>query len=283
MINSKVCFGIGLLLLSGSVFSWNATGHRLVAQIAYDQLTSNSKQIFNNYNHALDKVYKSQSWINSAVWLDKLRYQDIQWFAPMHYVDLPFSQDGMPEIIPQEVNAIWAINKSVSLLLNNYATSFDKGVALRILLHVVGDIHQPLHAITRINAEFPKGDRGGNLVLMPGNPIANNLHSYWDKGGGFLVMKKQTKNKHAIKSLATQIERRWPCTSFDLTQTPTQWADESYRIAIKKVYSVPIDNQYQKSAQKISEKRIALAGCRLGALLNDIGSGKEKTIDRKTQ
>lgn len=264
----KTWLALFFILLPTCVFSWNALGHRIVAQIAYDQMSLHAKQTFDNYNQALNKVYKPQTWVDSAVWLDTLRYQDINWFAAMHYIDIPFSDDGSSLIPPQEINALWAIEKSRHLLLNKYATPFDKGIALRILIHVVADIHQPLHAVTKISTELPKGDKGGNLVPLEDNPLAKNLHTYWDKGAGLLGA-RQYKGIQ-IEKRALQIEQRWPCKILALDTTPAQWANESHTLAIQQVYKLPIDEHYQKNAQKIAEKRIALAGCRLGALLNKI-------------
>jgi hypothetical protein len=52
--------------------------------------------------------------------------------------------------------------------------------AMRLLLHYAGDIHQPLHATSRVNKEYPEGDRGGNSVALPSISGAKNLHSVWD-------------------------------------------------------------------------------------------------------
>ncbi len=270
-------WGILLIVLPTSVLSWNALGHRLVAEIAYDQMTPHARQVFNSYNHALDKVYKPQSWVNSAVWLDTLRYQDVSWFSFMHYIDLPFSEDNSPLPTPQESNAVWAIDKSTHTLTNRYATNFDKGIALRVLIHVVGDLHQPLHAATKISTTLPTGDRGGNLVILPHNPVAKNLHAYWDKGAGLLGQKKRY-SPLQIKRQAIQIEQRWACSSLLLDTKPIQWAQESHEIAINSAYRLPIDNHYQHIAQQISEKRIALAGCRLGRLLNKIAQNTPDSI-----
>lgn len=52
--------------------------------------------------------------------------------------------------------------------------------AVRFLIHYTGDIHQPLHATSRVDHKFPKGDRGGNSVSLPSVSGAKNLHSVWD-------------------------------------------------------------------------------------------------------
>lgn len=257
-------------LISTSVFGWNAVGHRLIAVIAYDQMSPRAKREFNHYNHALDKVYKPQSWMNAAVWLDTLRYQDVSWFETVHYIDFPISDDNR-QLPVQEVNALWAIEKASVLLLNKYANDFDKGIALRVLLHVVGDIHQPLHTATKISSGLPQGDKGGNLVPLRGTPVARNLHAYWDRGAGFLNGRHLSANQ--IKQMARRIEQNYPCSrSIDIN--PMLWAKESHALAINAYKNLGgrenPSQQYQEDAQKITIKQIALAGCRLGALLNQL-------------
>lgn len=57
-----------------------------------------------------------------------------------------------------------------------------KSFALRLLIHYIGDIHQPLHASSRVNPQYPKGDAGGNFFKVPTKNTAKNLHSVWDAG-----------------------------------------------------------------------------------------------------
>jgi len=52
--------------------------------------------------------------------------------------------------------------------------------ALRLIIHYAGDIHQPLHATSRVDHEFPKGDRGGNSFGLKSKDGAKNLHAVWD-------------------------------------------------------------------------------------------------------
>ena len=63
-------------------------------------------------------------------------------------------------------------------------SGFGQGVALRILLHMIGDVHQPLHCVTRYGRLNPTGDAGGNFFKVndPFNPSVTNLHSMWDSG-----------------------------------------------------------------------------------------------------
>ncbi len=257
------------IFFSPPIFPWNALGHRLIAQIAYDEITPHTRQVLNRYQLALDKIYKPQTLVDSAVWLDMLRYQGIGWYAPMHYIDIPFSEDGSPLPIPQQINAVWAIDNANNVLLNKYATDFDKGIALRILLHVVGDIHQPLHAATKVSAHFQRGDQGGNLVPLTGNPVAKNLHAYWDRGAGLLKTKKRL-NASDTREMAQILEKKWPCSKEDLRFNARLWAEESHQLAVNHAYKFPIDSNYQQNTQTIIAHRIALAGCRLANLLTQL-------------
>lgn len=256
----------GLLVIS-PLQAWNLKGHRLVAEIAYDHMSAHAKLRFDALNHALDIVYPVEDFVSAASWLDMLRYAyTVSWYDKMHYIDKAFSNDG--SVLPpvDKVNAIWAINKSIETIQSKKTLPFDKGLALRVLIHVTGDLHQPLHATTKVSARLPEGDAGGNLFRLKHNEVGDNLHSYWDKGAGLLL------NNSTLT--ARQIESAYPCSAFQSSLDSSQWMEESYQLAIKKVYAIqeghkPSKN-YQKTAQKIAKKRIAQAGCRLASLLNQM-------------
>lgn len=270
-----LCIGCCCLFQSMSVFSWNALGHRLIAQIAYDQLTPRTIRRLNRYNHAVDKGYKPMRLVDAAVWLDYLRYQHDDAYAAMHYIDLSFSDDGTPLPLPSTVNAVTAIEQSIHTLKQPNVSDYNKGVALRVLLHVVGDIHQPMHATSRVSHRYPDGDRGGNDMALAKNSIAKNLHAYWDNGAGYLKLNTKKKHMPSLKRMATQLEHRYPCSPFSLETDPSQWAKESHEIgreAYQTLYHTTPDHDYQSRSMNIVKKRIAMSGCRLGVLLNHLVS-----------
>lgn len=261
--------GILSLLVCVSSYAWNATGHQLIAQIAYDNLSPKARRLCNHYNRSLNKVYLAGNLVRSAIWLDDLRKKDVHWFDKLHYMDIPYTNDGSMLPTISEVNALWGINQALKVLTSSKSSINDKGISLRILLHVVGDIHQPLHTATLTNTKFVRGDLGGNLYILAPNPVANNLHAYWDKGAGVLIghsTKRQLKNK------AHQLELKWPCNLSDKDNNPKQWIESSHQIALQHAYTIKIgsipDKKYQLNAQNISQKQIALAGCRLARLMN---------------
>ncbi len=259
------------LFMNSPSFSWTSLGHRLVAQIAYDNLTTDTKKRCNFYNHALDKFFKPQNLVNSAAWLDSLRSTSDSTLQKKHYINLPFSFDGSKLIPYNKINAISAIEEAEADLQSS-SDKFSKGFSLRILIHVVADLHQPLHAASQMSRIYPNGDKGGNLLRLAKNPLASNLHQYWDKGGGFLT-KKKLGNTY-LKRKAQKIQSKLPCHLASMNLNPRVWADESHTIAVKQAYQLKNgqkpDKNYQHQVKQITEQRLALAGCRLAAILNKI-------------
>jgi hypothetical protein len=263
---------VGLLvLIAFNNYAWNALGHQLVAQIAYDNLTPKAKQMCDEYNNALNAFSPSPNFVVAATWLDQIRVNDIHWFDTLHYIDIPFSttHSTLPPV--QEVNALTGIKQATAVLLSNKSSLADKGLSLRILSHLIGDIHQPLHTVTKVSRRFPKGDFGGNLFFLAKNPIGHNLHQYWDNGGGVLLGQSK---KFQVRNKALQLQKQWSCKLANNKKKPEQWVNDSHKIAIDQVYSlapyrVP-GKRYQLNAQNTSQKQILLAGCRLANVLNYI-------------
>ncbi|KTC93714.1 MULTISPECIES: S1/P1 nuclease [Legionella] len=270
----KLGFLFLMVVILENGYCWNALGHLLVAQIAYHHLTDHAKQVYNRYNRALDSVYRKQSLVDSASWLDSLRYQNELWLRKKHYIGLPFSLDGTRLQPPNKINAISAIEEAKKILQTS-KKDFDRGFSLRILFHVIGDIHQPLHTVNQYSNTYPQGDKGGNLFRLGKNPIATTLHAYWDKGGGYLL-KRGFYSKNQLDKKAIHIEKLWPCKLEKMQLDPQVWAEESHQIAIDKAYQLKArqepDKKYQSMVMGLTEERIALAGCRLAALLNQIDS-----------
>lgn len=255
-------------VLSHSSLGWNAVGHKLVAQIAYDHLTPEVKQRCNEYSRAYSKGARGNSFVVNATWLDSIRARDIHWFDTLHYIDIPFSNDNttLPPI--QKVNALSGIRHALTVLSSPRTSASDKGLSLRILTHVIGDIHQPLHTVTRVSKTHPKGDMGGNLFALAANRSGNNLHRYWDNGAGLLNNVK----KAQIAAKAQQLSKQWSCSKADAGSKPEQWIKASHKLAVSHAYNTATNQRptkhYQLNAQQISEQQIARAGCRLAYVLN---------------
>jgi len=262
---------LGLILAINS-YAWNAIGHQLVAQIAYDHLTPQAQIMCHKYIRSSKKRSPESSFIAAASWLDYIRTKDIHWYDSLHYIDIPFSTDGtnLPPI--QDINAVWGIQQALIVLASKKATKADKGLSLRVLIHLVGDIHQPLHSVTQVSNQLPQGDLGGNLFPLGTNNVGDNLHRYWDKGAGVLshITQKQ------IKIKAQNLEKIWTCTRVSAQEIPIEWAKSSHQLALKQAYTINPQEipskKYQLNAQNISQQQIVLAGCRLATLINDLAN-----------
>ena len=259
------------------LFSWNAMGHRVIMQIALDHMTPHAIERFNDYNNALRYKGEPVSLLDASCWLDVCRRSYAGRFDHMHYIDLPFSDDGSrlsQTHEPYPMNALIAIEQSRDFLLQNTGASDERAISLRILLHVVGDVHQPLHAATRVSKKYPHGDKGGNQFYLQKNAVAKNLHAYWDRGGGALHVKSKKSMALSIKNKALDLEKQWPCHRVSVKFDPQGWINESYLIAKSKAYS-PLKRHrptklYQSMVKETVDERLSLAGCRLAFLLNEI-------------
>lgn len=266
----RVMFAVALWVNATQLFSWNALGHRLVAQIAYDALNKSDRRRVGHQNQLLNLQGHRLSFVNAAPWLDYIHQRQI-WgvrVAPLHYIDIPFSVDGTPLKPPRTPNALTGLDLAANRLSDSNSSDFDKGLSVRILTHVVADLHQPLHAADQYSHQYPDGDRGGNLFRLAPNSIARNLHAYWDRGGGWLLIKGRVSNR-TLRLMARNLEKKWPCHLELIKQNPNAWSQESFRIAVEKAYStkrfsVP-STSYRSMVQAVSQERVALAGCRLAS------------------
>src|SRR5262249_8585542 len=153
----------------------------------------------------------------------------------------------------------------------------------RFIIHFVGDIHQPLHGISRVTAALPKGDRGGNdfkTILPAANGSAQrngNLHMLWDSGIISFPAGPGTgpPTIEATTDAAERIVRRYPESDSGWTQGGTygyeSWSKESFELAKSAVYpglepGVLPSQKYISIAVPIVERRVAWAGYRLAAL-----------------
>lgn len=313
--------------------AWSASGHMMVASIAYDRLNPHAKA-------EVDRLLKMpdvagiakigddprENFIRISTWADSLRNQDdYRYTGPEHYIDYPIAGDDSGTPLPALAtdNVVVALQKCITVLKDPAAKDTDKAFQLRLLIHFVGDEHQPLHGASRVTKDHPKGDKGGNDFHVGsanggGGRRPQNLHSLWDGGVGAFPTGARTGRFNTgngagivapavppadgnappaggggsfrafpqpslteIGTAATKAISANPETSSDWhtgTGFPysfADWAGESKALAQSAAYadlpenSVPT-KEYIERGQKIALQRVAWAGYRLAALLNDL-------------
>ncbi len=269
MLKFLVC--LTALVFASQSFAWSATGHKVIGQIAYGHLSPHAKRKYAHLNQYLNQQHRRYSLVAATVWMDDLYDPRYLALKPMHYIDLPESVDGtpLPKVAP--MNAVIAIQQASAVLGDSNASEEAQAIALRILLHVVGDIHQPLHTITRVSQAHPRGDRGGNDFRLGKNKVGRNLHRYWDKGAGLLPPKLSSSE---VKQLAKTLETQWACPAPDLDVM--HWVQASHALALRHAYAIEENSSpspvYEENAQRDVQQQLVFAGCRLALFMNHLAS-----------
>ena len=198
-------------------------------------------------------------------------YQDHFLHKYWHFVDIPLAQDGTDvsnEKIPRP-NAATQIRVFRAVLASNQSNAL-KSYDLSWLLHLVGDVHQPLHCTARFGKTQPNGDAGGNFVKLCASPCRDNLHGFWDGLPG------DSESPLDAMNYAKQLAAADATLANDLTVS--DWLTESFNDAKQYVYVMPIglgagpftlDATYKANAKQVVERRIAVGGARLAKILNE--------------
>lgn len=292
LFKRSIAFGVACVILGTPKASqgWGAGGQMIVAQIAYGRLNSRARaQVKTLLTIPINPAAisaKSQDFVNAAHWADDLRpFPEFDSFKALHFIDTPFSTDGTPLPPVATPNIVTALQENVDVL----RTSTDENAqaqALRFIIHLVADIHQPLHCATRVSSANPEGDRGGNLLLIQIRTKAGlkntNLHSYWDSGLGTFPPTKPDFSPPPLSQIpaaAAKAKVANPATDPALKLNDPfnfqSWADESVALAKDVAYSGITKGgeptaAYKRKTVKVANRRVVWAGYRLAALLNAI-------------
>ncbi len=257
--------------------AWHATGHMIVADIAWRNMSPKARAEAKRLVEVKAPA-KTPDFITAAVWADDTKTREN---GPWHYIDFYFRADGKPtDLKPDSENVVWAIGKFSSVLKNRSASDSDRGEALRYLLHFVGDIHMPLHCVSRVTDAEPKGDAGGNRFYVDNRTGRgrHNLHFLWDSGcGGFEEISRPLTPEGRSKVDAYATECLASLSKSDRASAlrvsdPNAWAQSGEALAKSVVYTTPENTEpsadYLSKGQRVCKHQVAIAGLRLAALLN---------------
>ena len=295
--------------------AWGPSGHMLVAAVAWEKMDQSTRdragellKLNPMYSRLTSDAPSGQeaeyAFILASIWPDVIKYDDgytekddrineptatqnIGYADHLrhrywHYKDLPFSTDGTPTEQPPEPNAETQILVFRKALGSSSSSDDVKSYDMVWLLHLVGDVHQPLHATSRFTANDHTnngpGDSGGTEVKVcaerscPRGRGTITLHVFWDgipDSGTWTSMRDIITAAESLAD-ASDAEAR--------VSSPRLWLEESEQIAEQSVYAGPIKDglgiykitqAYRENAKEIADKRIALAGARLARLLDD--------------
>jgi hypothetical protein len=298
--------------------AWNGTGHRICAAITYDRLTPQARahvdEILRHHpdyatlltrDSPPDPAARARAaFLTAATWPDNIRgdmrfwddtkadalptpplpgFPDMKRHTNWHYIDLPFSPEGVPAKVepdPTALSELERILRAFTMHLPDAGLAYD----LPWLLHIEQDIHQPLHDVSRFLKSQPMGDQGGNFVYVapvgvpPGDRLYQTLHAVWDNAAG-TDMSDAYVTRTAAEISAEYIAVFGPHPK--TPKEPKQWVMEGFKLARKAVYTfgpvtgtkeipLKLPEKYESDARRVARIQIAEAGFRLAAVLNEL-------------
>ncbi len=292
------------LAILPSAFGWNAAGHRIIAAIAYANLTPKARarvdELLKQHpdyatiltrNAPADPAGRArEAFLAAAVWPDTIKgdprfwddtrkdahptepvtgFPDMKRHTNWHYFDTPYAPDGArvhhqdpPHALSELPRLIREIRKSSDTI-----DAYD----LVWIEHIAGDLHQPLHCVSRFLKSQPNGDAGGNTVFLTGNE--RNLHSLWDDAAGRDIRNDYV-SKYAADAMAAHPAPKHP------EKNPKKWVEEGFVLSKTQVYTfgletgsrehpITLPREYYENAARVAQAQVAVAGYRLAAVLND--------------
>lgn len=233
---------------------WGKTGHRVVGEIASHYLTPEAKK-------AVTRILDGRSLAITSIWMDKIR-SNPKWnyTEPWHYVTIPTGMTYEEAEKSPGGDIIWAIRMLIEDLKSGDLSPRKEEQKLKMLVHLIGDIHMPLHVG---NGK----DRGGNLVTVIWFWEQSNLHRVWDSGMINETLLSYTELAKSVNHATEKQIKKWQ------DSTVLDWAYES-RALLDEVYDLPKDHQinykYMYHNYPVVQKRLLQAGVRLAGVLNEI-------------
>jgi len=240
--------------------AWGLLGHRIVGEIASGYLSAKAKA-------SVQSILGNETLAMSANWADFIKSDTAyKYLDAWHYVnfDSGLLYNEMKTFLKSDtsVNAYTKLNFLMSELKKKNLPNDKKVMYLRLLVHIVGDLHQPLHASA-------KGDRGGNDIKVQWFSQATNLHSLWDSGLLEFQQLSYTEYARAINFVTPQRKAKL------LSQPISEWLHESYVLSDTIRHEITQPNQrlgYEYNFRYLAKMNDQLlkGGIHLAAILNQV-------------
>lgn len=251
-----ILFFIFLSTISTQAFNdWGKTGHRATGEIAEKHLSKKAKK-------QIEKLLNGQSLAFVSTYGDEIKSdKKYRSFGPWHYVSFPFESTYEKHPKSERGDIIKGISKCISILKNENSSEEDKVFYLKMLVHFIGDLHQPLHIGL---AE----DKGGNDLQVRWFKDGTNLHSVWDT-------KMIESYNMSYTELAENVKKLSKNQIIEIKKgTVIDWMYESRELC-KDVYSTinvgdKLGYRYMYDYLDTVRFQLQKGGIRLASLLNEI-------------
>jgi uncharacterized protein (UPF0333 family) len=246
------------------VNAWGVLGHRIVGEVASFYLQPNAKK-------AVQQILGTETMAMTANWADFIKSDTTyNYLSNWHYVNLPENLDknGLYSFLDNQpsANIYNKTNEMIALLKNKKTKADQKLFALRMLIHLIGDMHQPMHTAR-------KEDLGGNRIQLTWFGERSNLHRVWDESLIGFQQLSYTEYVNVINHPTKQQLSNWNQASIK------DCVFESYQIC-NKIYAMGIKNDDKLSYRynfdwiETVNEQLLKGGVRLAKILNTIYAAK---------
>jgi len=251
---NKLIIGVVAAAMSFQALSWGQIGHRVTGAIAEQYLTPKAQR-------DISQLLINEDLAEASTYADEMRSDPSEFWKktanPWHYVNVFDGKTYSDVAPPPEGNAATALDMFSKQLTSQQSSFAEKQLALRFIVHIIGDLHQPFHAGNGM-------DRGGNDIKLIFFWEDSNLHRVWDSG---LIDRQKLSYTEWTKILSRKISeqqaKEW------MEADPKVWIAESAKLRVN-LYpdndKLSWDYQYQNLP--IVKQRLQMGGVRIAAYLN---------------
>ena len=238
---------------TSSCFAWGPTGHRVTGWIAEQHISKKVKK-------ELTRVLGDQSLAMASTWMDEIRSDSVyDYTSDWHWVTIPDGMTYQHSEKNKNGDLIEAIERLTTALKSKSLSPNQERESLKMLIHLIGDLHQPLHV-------GGGNDRGGNDIMVTWFRGRSNLHRVWDS-----EMIDDTKLSYT--ELAASLEKPDAARILSWQKSDIHtWAKESmnYREQVYRYGKGNLGYKYAYENFHIVRHRLLQAGIRMAGVLNDI-------------
>jgi hypothetical protein len=251
---NKLIIGMVAAAISFQALSWGQVGHRVTGAIAEQYLTPEAQR-------AISQLLINEDLAEASTYADEMKSNPSEFWKktanPWHYVNVFDGKTYSDVAPPPEGNAATALDAFSKQLKSKQSSFAEKQLALRFIVHIIGDLHQPFHAGNG-------RDKGGNDVKLKFFWEDSNLHRVWDSG---LIDRQKLSYTEWTKILSRKISEQQAQQWMEVD--PKVWIAESAKLRV----SLYPDNDelswdYQYQNLPIVKQRLQMGGVRIAAYLN---------------
>ena len=248
---------LALTINTIAAFGWGQTGHRVTGWIADKYLDKKAKK-------ELERILSGQSLAMASTWMDEIRSDSsFDYTSDWHWVTIQDGETYEASSKNKKGDVIQTLERLIKELKSKQLTANQEAEHIKMLIHLIGDIHQPLHV-------GGGNDRGGNDVKVMWFRVDSNLHRVWDTDMIDDTQLSYTEFAQSLESPDETTLKQWQKT------TVRDWAKESmsYRKQVYDTRNGKLGYEYSYYHLHIVRLRLLQAGVRLASVLNEIYGGK---------